>query len=196
MHEEEIDVKLGFVVADGPKGEWYSKLIAWWTNGPFSHVELIYKDKGKWIKCSSREITKSAGCVEHNIHEPGWVYVDLAIKKTEFSIIKEFFKEISGAKYDIAGIFGFILPTKDRSDRWFCSEAVSNALKIASFRPMWNYDPSNISPNFLFELLLRDYSSNKKSSKCYVTNINKDDIYLFYRKRRKKWNFLKLFTIK
>jgi len=58
-------------------------------------------------------------------------------------------------KYDWFGIFGFVIPTKDRTNRWFCSEWVSNALKISGCEKLFTKNPSKISPNELYKILTK-----------------------------------------
>jgi len=51
------------------------------------------------------------------------------------------------------GMVGFILPLKDREKEWFCSEWVSNALKISGCKKLWTKEPNKISPNKLYKIL-------------------------------------------
>jgi len=99
----------------------------------------------------------------HHINYTIWDYVDMEITEEQLKTILDFYMEIYGEKYDWFGILGFILPIQDRSDRWFCSETVANALKIIGDKRLWRLDPSNISPNKLAILLGKLDHLDKKS---------------------------------
>ena len=151
------NAKIAFYKADGPHATFIDKLIAWYTKGPYSHVEFVFQDNdGNWKMCSSSPRDGKVRCKPHTFDDKSWTYIDIELDDDKLNTIKEFYNSILGFKYDWAGILGFILPTQDRQYRWFCSETVSNALKITGFKPMWYLDPSRVSPNKLYKLL-RDY---------------------------------------
>ena len=153
-------ILVAFYKANNTNASWKDKLIAWYTNGPYSHTELILIDGNKHIMCSSSPREGMVRCKPHTIDNDSWDYVEVEISHKDIDTIKDFYNSILGMRYDWSGILGFILPTQDRTDRWFCSETVSNALKIIGFRPMWYLEPSRVSPNKLYKLL-RDAGYNK-----------------------------------
>ena len=137
-------MKLAFYKA---KGDWKDKLIRLWTKGPYSHVEIIDED-GYMYSSSPRD--KGVRKKAHEFNPDKWDYVEVEINP---GLLKNFFEETKGEHYDLAGILGFVIPVKDRTNRWFCSEWCSNVLKISGHKAMWKQEPSKISPNRLYKLL-------------------------------------------
>jgi hypothetical protein len=141
-------VKVAFYKAfKNPNSHFDDKLIAWWTKWEYSHTELIVD--GYMYSTSPRD--KGVRVKKHKFDKNVWDYVE--INNIETSKIIEFFKMTEGQPYDWFGIFGFIIPIKDITNQWFCSEWVSNALKIAGCRKLWKQEPSKISPNKLYRIL-------------------------------------------
>jgi len=145
---------LGFRRTDVNDTAFTSKLIAAWTNGPYSHVAIILKVNGEYVSYEAKEGRGKVVKNEHilnDINASRYDYVHVPINNQD--VIVEFLESIVDQKYDYAGIIGFVLPFKDRSDMWFCSEVASNVLKIDGYKPMWYLEPSSVSPNLLFNLV-------------------------------------------
>jgi len=140
-------VKVAFYKSNQPKADYQDKLIAWWTGGIYSHTELIID--GYMYSTSPRD--KTVRKKEHIYNEDIWDYVEVG--NVDVDKILTFFEMTKNQKYDWLGILGFIIPFKDRTDKWFCSEWVSNALKIAGCKKLWLQEPSKISPNKLYDIL-------------------------------------------
>jgi len=143
------EIKIAFYKSNGPRSTWIDRLIAWWTRGPYSHVELIIEKDGEILQCSSSPRDGKVRCKKHILDTNVWDYVLLEVTSEQYDRIIKFYNSINGNKYDWMGILGFILPIQDRTNNWFCSETVANALKINGFKELWKYDPSRISPNYL-----------------------------------------------
>ncbi len=139
-----MKMKLAFYKA---KGNWKDKLIRFWTKGPYSHVEIVSED-GYMYSSSPRD--NGVRKKKHTYDPKKWDYVEVEINP---KILEEFYEETKGEHYDLAGILGFVIPVKDRTNRWFCSEWCSNVLKISGHKAMWKQEPSKISPNRLYKLL-------------------------------------------
>jgi len=129
------------------KGNFIDRLIRFWTIGPYSHVEIIDED-GYMYSSSPRD--KGVRKKAHEFNPDKWDYVEVEINP---KILEEFYEETKGESYDLIGILGFVIPVKDRTNRWFCSEWCSNVLKISGHKAMWKQEPSKISPNRLYKLL-------------------------------------------
>jgi hypothetical protein len=140
-------VKVAFYKANQPHADWKDKLIALYTKGKYSHVELIISD----IMYSTSPRDGEVRAKKHKFDENVWDYIE--IDNIEISKVIEFFKMTKDQKYDWMGILGFIIPFKDRTNCWFCSEWVSNALKISGCKKLWKQEPSKISPNKLYKIL-------------------------------------------
>jgi len=142
-------IQVAFYKANQPYADWTDRLIAFYTKGKYSHTELIIDDFMYSTSPRDGKVRKKKHIYCENI----WDYVE--VKNIEKEKILEFFELTKGQKYDYIGILGFVIPFKDRSNEWFCSEWVSNALKIAGYKNLWTKEPSKISPNHLYKLLRR-----------------------------------------
>jgi len=148
-------VLVAFYKAKNPNARWVDKLIAWWTNGPYSHVEYVYENKdGDLVQCSASPRDGIVRCKPHKYNPDHWDYLELPISDKNFKIGQQFYKSIDGMKYDWLGILGFVIPIfRDRDSMWFCSETLTNLMKIFGYRTFWTIDPSETDPNKLYRLL-------------------------------------------
>jgi len=145
MYQTKIQV--AFYKANQSKAQWDDKIIAWWTKGKHSHVEVIIGDMMYSTSPRDGRVRKKYHTVDNNV----WDYVTVDLPNLHNSM--HFFNQVVGSKYDWMGIFGFILPFQDRTTRWFCSEFVANFLKVGGYKPLFPLEPSRISPNKLYEIL-------------------------------------------
>jgi len=141
------NIQIAFYKSNQSNADWTDKLIAWWTKGPYSHAELIID--GYMYSTSPRDlkVRKKKHIIDINV----WDYVNIEIPQIENGL--EFFNQVKGEPYDWFGILGFVLPFKDRTNEWFCSEFVSNFLKVSGYKKLFKYEPSKISPNKLYKIL-------------------------------------------
>lgn len=137
-------VKVAFLKGDKSIA---GRLIKWWTKGPYSHVAIVIDG----IEYSASFSDRGVYSKPHIEDKDKWDYIDVEVKSLNILNLYNITKYDS---YDLLGILGFIVPFKDRSTEWFCSEWVANALKISGYRFLWTKEPSKISPNKLFEILV------------------------------------------
>jgi len=178
---KKITLLFGFHKAVEPNSPSYNRLISWWTKGPYCHVEIFYKDDDGFLKKFSS--SPECGYVrtkKTEFYVEGYDFVPFTITEEQYKIFKEYEQELLCGKYDWAGIIGFILPTKDRSKQWFCSEVTSNYLKIIGYRKMWKIEPSEVSPNKLASIFIEEGRSvigidnknkNIRQTKTYLRSI-------------------------
>jgi hypothetical protein len=156
-----------------PYAKWDDKIIAWWTFGPYSHAELVLETDGQLMQCSSSPRDGNVRCKQHRIDHKAWDYIPIQVTDEQYKRIIDFYKSIEGDRYDWFGILGFILPTKDRQDLWFCSETVSNALKINGFEKFWKIESSRVSPNDLARIFGLIESNKKPRLLTFYKNVIK-----------------------
>jgi len=154
-----MKVLIAFYKANGPHAKWDDKLIAWWTKGPYSHVEIFipetmerYTSSGRYGGVVKRPI-KSLKGYENN-DDPVWDYIEVDLPDDAIDRIEEFYQLTKNCKYDWFTIFGFVLPFRDKSNQYVCSEWCSNYLKIMGSKEMWTKNPAKLSPNGLYELYI------------------------------------------
>lgn len=122
--------------AANPSARLFDRIVCWWTDGPFSHVELVdsigycwsssYRDKGVRRKLIDLSTGK-------------WVLVPIG--GNEDRAVAWFINHLD-AEYDLAGLLGFVIPFRTNSRRrWFCSEAIAEALGMPR---SWATSPNDL----------------------------------------------------
>lgn len=117
-----------------------NKLISWWTNSKYSHVELIVD--GFWYSVTSKEpLLKTNKII---IDEENWKYIDVEI---DIELFESLYKKHKDAKYDWLGIFfSQVIPiNRENPNRLFCSEWCALALGLES--------PNSYSPGHLYSTI-------------------------------------------
>ena len=123
----------------GP-GDWTDRAIRWYTNSPYSHVELVAG--GWWYSTSPRDLKLRRKQIWDN--KGHWDYVDVEVDAER---LNRLFKEYEGCSYDWLGIVGIalwkILPFvhMENPKKLFCSEWGSMALGLD--KP-WTYSPGRL----------------------------------------------------
>ena len=149
------------------------RIIGVWTNGPYSHVELITynTETGEATMCSALGNENKVRCANHIFNTKIYDYKEINLVNPTHSL--KFFDIIKGSKYDFKGIFlSQIFPLgMDNPLEWFCSESCTKAVQIGGINneTIWKVKPESISPNdlaFMVEMI----STNKKVS--WIKNVS------------------------
>jgi hypothetical protein len=131
--------------------DWTDKLIALWTKGKYSHVEIVVEsDVNNLLMYSSHP---NDGGVRRRLHKydpTKWEYINIDL---DYNILLGIYNKTKNDSYDFSGILGFIIPFRDRENKWFCSEWVSNVLKCNGDKRFYILAPSRISPNKLYKIV-------------------------------------------
>ena len=120
------------------KGDLTDKLIRWWTDSKYSHVELIVD--GMWLSSSPRDGKLRSKHIVPNLDN--WDFVEVDVMSAR---VHNVFNKYRGTRYDYLGIFlSQIIPLDiDDKNKMFCSEFCATAL---------GYDkPNQYSPGSLYE---------------------------------------------
>lgn len=118
----------------GCNDNFFDGVVSWWLASAYTHCSLVIEDT--WYTSSPGKGVHKHTAPE-DLHE--WVIVDVYNDMFE-SVHKA--EELLGAKYDYAGLFGFVLrPAEQASSRWFCSEFVAHCL---GFDDAWRFDPATL----------------------------------------------------
>lgn len=119
----------------------FNRLTAWWTNGPYSHCELVV-DGFCW---SSSFMDGGVRVKKMELDPDHWDFIEVP---GDADAAQQWFSDHHFDDYDTLGLFGFLWrPWRDDKDRWFCSEALAAALGFA--------DPWRFCPNTLHAALSR-----------------------------------------
>jgi len=147
-----MEIKFAFYKAFEAKGagkdDW---IIAEWTRGPYSHVEIIAPDD---VMCSSSPRDGGVRCKKHVYDKSTWDYISIDVDQNGTDRYVKFCSETQGMKYDWLGILGFVLPIHDDPEKYFCSEWSTRAGIIMGIECLYTKEPSRISPNKLAKILL------------------------------------------
>lgn len=147
-----VEVPITLALKFNKKGSpWYGKIIGWWTNSPYYHVELIMFNK-YWISANP----------EDNVYirpldplKDSWDYVELKPLKVSREQLEKVVKYINlqnGKKYDFLGIvFSQVFKWSIGSDKkWFCSELATKILNMLGCELYFTQAPQNYSPGDMF----------------------------------------------
>ena len=134
------------VMYKGPAKSLRHKIAHWairiWTRSEYSHCELWVD--GICYSSSPRDHGVRGKII--NIYSGHWDVFDIA-GDSEYA--KKWFHDRFGRKYDWAGVGRFVLPwLPNVKDRWFCSEAVAQALQLNR--------SAEYSPERLFRELVKE----------------------------------------
>lgn len=133
------------------RGHFFNRLVAWWTNGKYSHVEVILGrlENGDYTCLSSS--FRDGGVRVKNMPLPSEKW-DIVMVNGDPRVAREWADKYLGAKYDVPGLFGFVWRRNiDRDQRWFCSEVAADILGLLQ--------PSRFDPNSLYSVVRSSFAS-------------------------------------
>jgi surface antigen len=146
-------MKVAFYKATRPGIQgWFNRAVRWWTNGPYSHCEVVLNvlSDGSCQCASSSFIDGGVRLKTIKLDPEHWDVVDYPADR--YAVI-EWFSQQHGKKYDTLGLFGFIWRRADgHKKRWHCSESVAAAL---GFEQPWRLDPNSLYWVLRFNAILK-----------------------------------------
>lgn len=155
-------VHLAFKVA-AVEGSIGSKAIAWWTRGPFCHVELWLEGPIENALCFSSTLETGTRFTRLNLTAPIGLFetVEVPVSDGELDALQQWCAAHQGEKYDKLGIVGFVIPFGEHhAHEMFCSETDGEALEECTLMgKVWKKagdDPWKISPNELYKLVTQN----------------------------------------
>lgn len=159
---KKLNVKLAFKLTNKKTGTFVGKVIGWWTNSLYYHVELIVGDY--WISSNAESKGVTISPLQPLKHT--WEYYDLGtieLLENQFEVFKDFIKQQEHKKYDWLGIIlsQTIKLNWHSSNKWFCSEIVTKLLQLLLVKDVLNLDPNKVSPADLARL----FNCNKEYRK-------------------------------
>lgn len=116
----------------------WSKAIAWWTKGPYSHVEIVFSRKHSTVYVQEHD-WPGQPCFSSAENDGGTRFKYLDINPAQWDTIPVpgdeapawlAAEQLLGAAYDWRGILDFVFPwEKENSSKFFCSEVCIKILK-------------------------------------------------------------------
>jgi len=121
----------------------FDRAVQWWTRSTYSHCELVFStDRNGESVCGSSSYLDGGVRIKNMVLDPTkWDIVDLP----GFDAVRasKWFDVHAGQRYDVLGLFGFVLPfMRDDRSRWFCSEACAAAIGLGD---AWRYSPGALA---------------------------------------------------
>lgn len=127
---------------ENPAARLFDEAVCLWTRGPYSHVELVAGGTDNAPVCWSSSY-RDGGVRKKviDLTSGHWDLVDLPAGFDEDRALA-WFNQHRGQPYDVAGLFGFVLPWRTEDKRkWFCSESICAA---AGFHKPYEWHPNSL----------------------------------------------------
>lgn len=123
----------------------YSRLARWIDGGPYSHCELVFSDG---LSASASFIDGGVRFKAIDYDPAHWDFIELPFYLEPDA--RQWFAANEWAGYDLIGNLKFVMPLIPHSkSRWFCSEAIAEALGMAD---SWRYGPNGLAAAIQWQL--------------------------------------------
>jgi len=139
------NMKVAFYKAFQPKATFLDKIIAIFSFGRYSHVELVFPN-GDCFSISPRD--NGGRFKKISLNEEQWEIIELD-SVVDARMLRARAKKFVGFKYDYIGAIFSIMPfCIQKNKRIFCSEVVANLLRnspvFSNLRDGCIYSPSEL----------------------------------------------------
>ena len=125
----------------------FDEVIRLTTHGKYSHCEVVIpnfeQDGDLLFECYSA--SNMDGGVRLKLMPLPTERWDLVKVNVNADLVRLFFKQTKGLKYDMLGAIGVVLPIGEDKHRYFCSEWCAEAIGLK--------EPQKLSPNSLYKQL-------------------------------------------
>lgn len=116
----------------------FNRLTAWWDNGIYTHMELVFSDQ---VAASSSFSDGGVRFKSIQFDDSRWDFIELPRKLFNERDARVWFDVNKGRKYDFAGLIRFVADAlPENRTRFFCSEACLSALNI---KESWRFTPNS-----------------------------------------------------
>ncbi len=120
----------------------YNRIVRWWEPGQYSHCELVFSD-GMAASSSFMDGGVRFKLIEFDPER--WNFIELPAH-LEFNA-HYWFSIHAGEGYDLIGNFRFLFDfLRNRNGKWFCSEAVGEALGMVE---AWRLGPNGLAATLI-----------------------------------------------
>ena len=121
--------------------DWLTRVL---TRGQYSHCEIAVALDGGQFECYSSSIRDGGvRCKTMPLPAAKWDLIELPDSsgslKTNLAAV---FAQTQGQRYDLAGALGVVFKTRQRHDRWFCSEWCGQVLGLSE---AWRFSPNDLA---------------------------------------------------
>lgn len=121
--------------------DWLTRVL---TRGQYSHCEIAVALDGGQFECYSSSIRDGGvRCKTMPLPAAKWDLIELPDSsgslKTNLAAV---FAQTQGQRYDLPGALGVVFKTRQRHDRWFCSEWCGQVLGLSE---PWRFSPNDLA---------------------------------------------------
>jgi len=116
------------------------RLIRFFTRGKYSHCEIAVTHTVKQSVYECFTASPRSGGVRYKempLPSEKWDLITLEANRS----VVDFYYAHQGKKYDWLGVLGFVLRTRQKPNRYFCSEYVAEFL---GFPQAWRFSPNDL----------------------------------------------------
>ena len=157
-----LELTVAFYKGEGLRRD---KIIRWWTNSPYSHVELIMPN-GMIAGINPPINPYISKRNPENLNDDDWELVKIPVTEGQLSRVRAFIESTKGQGYDWIGmIASHLTPFKVKfPNKWYCSEWVLYALSVAkvfSWKELKVYNFSRMPPGRLYDIIMRKKYNGK-----------------------------------
>lgn len=127
-----------------------SRLIRWQTRSAYSHAAIVLPNNSVYESREGIGVRQLPRLEPKNGEQIDFFAVE--VTETQLAEITEFLKRQLGKRYDWTMVARFITrrqESRSTSDKWFCSELVFAAFKVAGVILLRDTDPWEVSPGLL-----------------------------------------------
>lgn len=116
----------------------FNKLTAWWDNGIYTHMELVFSDQ---VAASSSFSDGGVRFKSIKFDGSRWDFIELPERLFCERDARVWFDVNKGRKYDFSGLIRFVADAlPENRTKFFCSEACLSALNI---KEAWRFTPNS-----------------------------------------------------
>lgn len=121
--------------------DWLTRKL---TRGQYSHCEIAVALDGGQFECYSSSIRDGGvRCKTMPLPAAKWDLIELPDSsgslKTNLAAV---FAQTQGQRYDLPGALGVVFKTRQRHERWFCSEWCGQVLGLSE---PWRFSPNDLA---------------------------------------------------
>lgn len=119
--------------------DWFTRVL---TRGRYSHCEIaVRNDDSDTYTCYSSSVRDGGvRCKTMPLPSDKWDLIELPI--TVHDRLQQVWQSTKGRPYDWPGALGVVFKTRNRADKWFCSEFCASVIGLPE---SWRFSPNDLS---------------------------------------------------
>ena len=142
-----------------PREQWQRLMdwaVRWATNGQYSHCEIAVALDGGQFECYSSSIRDGGvRCKTMPLPTAKWDLIALPERESLSAALQLVWLQTQGRRYDLPGALGVVFKTRQRHERWFCSEWCGQVLGLSE---PWRFSPNDLA------VIARSLTPTKKAA--------------------------------